>query len=77
MEVQWLRDISIYLTIVEKIILVILKNRDNQIVITKVSSSKDNMKFSRHVRRWLKYVRKLRKSKVRVIDYINIENPSM
>lgn len=77
MEVEWLREISIDLTIVEKIILVILMNRDDQMVITKVSSLKDNMKFSRHVKRWLKYVRKLRNSKVIVIDYINIENPSM
>jgi hypothetical protein len=55
---------------VEKLILAILMNCDNETVITKVNSSKDNMKSSRHVKRLLKSVRKLRSSGVIVLDYI-------
>jgi fructose-1,6-bisphosphatase/inositol monophosphatase family enzyme len=39
-------------------------------VITKVNSSKDNMKSSRHVKRWLKSIRKLRSFGVIALDYI-------
>ena len=45
-------------------------NCDNQIVIVKINSSKDNMKSSRHVKRRLKSVRKLRNSGVIMLDYI-------
>ena len=47
-------------------------NRDNQTVITKVSSSKDNMKSSGHVQRRLKSVRKMRNSRVVALDYIQM-----
>ena len=43
---------------------------DNQTVIVKINSSKDNMKSSRHVKRRLKSVRKLRNSGVIMLDYI-------
>ena len=46
-------------------------NYDNQTVITKVNSSKDNMKSTRHVKRRLKFVRKLRNSRVITLDYVN------
>jgi hypothetical protein len=45
-------------------------NYDNQTVIIKVNSSKDNMKSSRHVKRRLKSVRKMRNSRVIALDYI-------
>jgi hypothetical protein len=45
-------------------------NCDNQTVIIKVNSSKDNMKSSRDVKRRLKSVRKMRNSGVIVLDYI-------
>jgi hypothetical protein len=45
-------------------------NCDNETMITKVNSSKENMKSSRHVKRRLKYVRELRSSRVIVLDYI-------
>jgi hypothetical protein len=35
-----------------------------------VNSSKDNMKSSRHVKRWLKFIKKLRSSGVIALDYI-------
>jgi hypothetical protein len=55
---------------VKKLISVILMNCDNETVITKVNSSKDNMKSSRHVNRQLKSIRKLRSSEVIALDYI-------
>ena len=57
------------LPVVEKPIPAILMNCDNQTVIVKVNSSKDNMKSSRHVKRRLKFVRKLRNSRVIALDF--------
>jgi hypothetical protein len=48
-------------------------NCDNQTVIVKVNSSKDNIKSSRHVKRRLKSVRKLRNSGVIALDYIQMD----
>jgi hypothetical protein len=70
-EAEWLRELLMDLPIVEKPILAILMNCDNQTVIVKVNSSKDNMKSSRHVKRWLKSVRKLRNTGVIALDYIH------
>jgi hypothetical protein len=56
--------------VVEKPIPAIFVNCDNQTVITKVNSSKDNMKSSRHVKSRLKSVRKLRNSRVTPLDYV-------
>ena len=50
-EAEWLRDLLIDLPVVEKPILAISMNCNNQTVITKVNSSKDNMKSTRHVKR--------------------------
>jgi hypothetical protein len=61
------------LSIIEKPLSTILVNCDNQTVIVKVDSSKDNMKSSRHIKRWLKSVRKMRNSMVITFDYIHIE----
>ena len=58
-EAEWLRELLMDLPIVGKPIPAILLNCDNQTVIFKVNSSKDNMKSSRHVKRRLKSVRKL------------------
>jgi hypothetical protein len=59
------------LPVVEKPIPAISMNCDNQTVIVKVNSSKDNMKSTRHVKRRLKSVRKLRNSGVIALDYVN------
>jgi hypothetical protein len=48
-EAEWLRELLMDLPIVEKPILAIVMNCDNQTVIIKMNSSKDNMKSSRHV----------------------------
>jgi hypothetical protein len=61
------------LPIVEKPLPAILMNCDNQTVIVKIDSSKDNMKSSRHIKRRLKFIRKIRNSRVITLDYIHTE----
>ena len=51
----------------------IFMNCDNQTVIVKVNSAKDNAKSSRHVKRRLKSVRKLGNSGVISVTYISTE----
>jgi hypothetical protein len=69
-EAEWFRELLMDLPMIEKLIPTILMNCDNETVIIKVNSSKDNMKSSRHVKRRLKSVRKLRSSRVIALDYI-------
>ena len=71
---EWLRDLLTDLPVVEKPIPAISMNCDNQTVITKVNSSKDNMKSTRHVKRRLKSVRKLKNSGVIALDYVHTSN---
>jgi hypothetical protein len=65
-------ELLIYLLVVEKHISAISMNCDNQIVIVKANNSKDNMKSTRQIKRQLKYVRKLRNSRVIVLDYAHM-----
>ena len=58
------------LPVVEKPVPSILLYCDNQTVIVKVNSSKDNMKSSRHVKRRLKSIRKMKNSGVIALDYV-------
>ena len=55
---------------VEKPTPAISMNCDNQTVIIKMNSFKDNMKSTRHEKRRLKSVRKLRNSGVIALDYV-------
>jgi hypothetical protein len=71
-EAKWLHELLMDLLVVEKPIQAILMNCDNQTMIFKVNSSKDNMKSSRHVKRWLKSIRKLRNSGLIALDYIQM-----
>jgi len=71
-EVEWLRELLMNLLVVEKPIPTIFMYCDNQTVIIKVNSSKDNMKSTRHVKRRLKSVQKLRNSRVIALDYVHI-----
>ena len=48
-------------------------NCDNQTVITKVNSAKDNAKSIRHVKRRLKSIRKLRNSRVIAVAYVQTD----
>jgi hypothetical protein len=70
-EAEGLCELLKDLPVVEKPIPAISMNCDNQTVIVKVNSSKDNMKSTRHVKRQLKSVRKLRNSRVIALDYVN------
>jgi hypothetical protein len=70
-EVEWLRELIMDLPVVEKPIPAISINYDNQTLITKVNSSKNNMKSTRHVKWRLKSVRKLRNSGVIVLNYVH------
>jgi hypothetical protein len=72
-EADWFRELLMDLPIVEKPLPIILMNCDNQMVIVKVHSSKDNMKLSRHIKRRLKSVRKMRNSGVITLNYIHTE----
>jgi hypothetical protein len=72
-EAEWLRELLSYLPVVEKPILAILMDCDNQTVITKVNSAKDNAKSTRHVKRRLKSVRKLRNSGVIAVAYVQTD----
>ena len=73
-EAEWLRELLMDLPVVEKPIPAISMNYDNQTVITKVNSSKDNMKSKSHVKLRLKSVRKLRNSGVIELDYVHASN---
>ena len=68
---KWLRELLMDLPVVEKPILAISMNYDNQTVIIKVNSSRDNIKSTRHVKRRLKSVRKLRNSRVIALNYVH------
>jgi hypothetical protein len=72
-EDNWLHELLMDLPIVEKPLPAILMNCDNQTVIVKVDSSKNNMKSSRHIKRRLKSVNKMRNSGVITLDYIHTE----
>ena len=70
-EADWLRELLMDLPVVEKPIPAISMNCDNQTVIIKFNSSKDNMKSTRHVKWRLKSIRKLRNSLVIGLDYVH------
>ena len=72
-EEEWLRELLMDLPVVEKSVTVILMNCDNQTVIVKINSAKDNAKSSRHDKRRLKSVRKLRNSGVISVTYIQTD----
>jgi hypothetical protein len=70
-EAKWLREFLMDLPVVEKPVPAISMNCDNQTVIIKINSSKDNMKSTRHIKRRLKSMRKLRNSRVIALDYVH------
>jgi hypothetical protein len=70
-EAEWLCELLMDLSLVENPIPAISMNCDNQMMIIKVNSSRDNMKSTRHVKRRLKSIRKLRNSRVIALDYVH------
>ena len=73
-EAEWLRELLMDLLVVEKPIPAISMNCDNQTMIIKVNSSRDNMKSMTHVKRRLKSIRKLRNFGVIALDYVHTSN---
>jgi hypothetical protein len=73
-EAEWLHNLLMELSVIEKPIPAISMNCDNQTVITKINSSKDNMKSIRHVKRRLKSIKKLRNFGVIALDYVHTSN---
>jgi hypothetical protein len=71
LEAEWLHELLMDLPVVEKYMPAISMNYDNQTVVIKINSSKDNMKSTRHIKRCLKSIRKLRKSRVIALDYVH------
>ena len=61
------------LPVVDKPLPAILMNCNNQTVIVKVNSAKDNAKSSRHVKRRLKSVSKFKNSRVITVTYIQTD----
>ena len=72
-EAEWLSELLSDLPVVEKPIPAILMNCDNQTVITNGNSAKDNAKSTRHIKRRLKTVRKLRNSGVIAVVYVQTD----
>jgi hypothetical protein len=70
-EAKWLHELLMDLSVVKKFVSTISMNCDNQTVIIKINSSKDNMKSTRHIKRRLKSIRKLRNSRVIALDYVH------
>jgi tRNA A-37 threonylcarbamoyl transferase component Bud32 len=70
-EAEWLRELLMDLPLVEESIPAIFMNCDNQTMIIKVNSYRNNMKSTRHVKRRLKSIRKLRNSGVVALDYVH------
>ena len=69
-EAEWLRELLMDFPVVDKPVPAILMNCDNQTVIVKAKSSKDNMQSTKHIRRRIKYVRHSRNYGVIALDYI-------
>jgi hypothetical protein len=72
-EAEWLRELLLDLPVVEKLVPTILLNYHNQTVITKVNNAKDNAKSTRHVKRRLKSIRKLRNSRLIAVAYVQTD----
>jgi hypothetical protein len=70
-EAGWLRELLMDFPIVEKPLPTRLMNCDNQTVIVKVDSSNNNMKSLRHIKIRLKSIRKMRNSRIIILDYIH------
>ena len=72
-EADWLRELLMDLPMVENgPVPTIRMNYENQMIV-KVNSAKDNAKSSRHVKRRLKSVRKMRNSGVISLTYIQTD----
>jgi hypothetical protein len=69
--VEWLKELLMDLPMVDKPVLDILLHCDNESVITIVGNTKENAKFSIHVKRRIKSIRHLRNTEEIDVEYIN------
>jgi hypothetical protein len=72
-EINWIHELLMDLPIAKKPLSATLMNCDNQTVIVNVDSSNDNMKSSRHIKRRLMFVTKMRNSKIIKLNSIHTE----
>jgi hypothetical protein len=72
-EAEWLTELLMEFPLVEKSIPPILMYGDNQTILYKVMSTKQNMKSLRHMKQGLKSVRTLNNSGVIDVNYISLE----
>jgi hypothetical protein len=72
-EAEWIRELLSDLPILDKPIPAVLTYCDNQTVLVKVKSRKDNMKSSKHIKRRLKSLRHALETGVIAVDYIQSE----
>jgi hypothetical protein len=73
-EVEWLRELLMDLTSVEKLIPHILVYCDNQTMLAQAMNTKDNSKSNKHIKRRLKSARKMKNSEVIAASYVKSEN---
>ena len=62
------------LPLLEKPVPPILMYCNNQSMLAQVMNAKDNSKSNRHIKRWLKTIRKMRNSGVIAVSYVKTEN---
>ena len=72
-EAEWIRELLSDLPVLEKPIPAILTYCDNQTVLVKAKSRKDNMKSSKHIKRRLKSIRHTRETGLISVEYIQSE----
>ena len=73
-EVEWLRELLMDLPLLEKPVPPIVMYCDNQSMLAQVMNAKDNSKSNRHIKRWLKTIRKMRNSGVIAVSYVKTKN---
>jgi hypothetical protein len=73
-EAEWLRELLMDLPLFEKPVPPILMYCDNQSMLAQVMNAKDNSKSNRHIKRWLKTIRKMRNSGVIAVSHVRTEN---
>jgi hypothetical protein len=73
-EAEWLRELLMYLPFIDKPVPPILMYCDNQSMVAQVMKMKDNSKSNKQIKRRLKFVRKMKNSKVIAVSYVKSEN---
>ena len=72
-EAEWIRELLSDLPVLKKLIPAVLTYCNNQTVLVKAKSRKDNIKSSKHIKRRLKSVMHARETGVISVEYIQSE----